>query len=92
MEQAAVVLGLQEAGWRLRGRRAVWFEDNSVVLSGLVKGSSGSPELDDAFAAIHLWMAAIKTCTWFEYIESAANWSDGASGLLEKDPWCAEQP
>ena len=71
----------------IRGRSLLWFEDNSAVLSGLIKGSSGHPMLDAGAAAIHLLLAALGARAWFEYVESDANWSDGASRLLTKDPW-----
>ena len=52
-----------------------------------VKGSSGHAMLDSGAATIHLLLAALETRTWFEYVESDANWSDGASRLLTHDPW-----
>ena len=71
----------------LRGRSLLWFEDNSAVLSSLVKGSSGHPMLDAGTATIHLLLASLEARAWFEYVEGDANWSDGASRLLGADPW-----
>ena len=88
-EQAALVLGILEFQDILRGRSLIWFEDNSAVLSGLVKGASGCPLLDAGAASIHLPLAALQARAWFEYVESDANWSDGASRLLLADPWAA---
>ncbi len=31
--------------------------------------------------------AGLGTRSWFEYVESDANWSDGASRMLTEDPW-----
>ena len=87
IEQAALVLGIMEFQHIMRGRSLLWFEDNSAVLSGLVKGSSGHPMLDAGAATIHLLLASLEARAWFEYVESDANWSDGASRLLTKDPW-----
>ena len=87
VEQAAIILGIIRFREVLRGRSLLWFEDNSVVLSGLVKGSSGHPLLDAGAATIHLMLAALEARAWFEYVESDANWSDGASRLLAADPW-----
>ena len=56
-------------------------------MSGLVKGSSGHPMLDAGAATIHLLLAALGARAWFEYVESDANWSDGASRSLATDPW-----
>ena len=87
IEQAALVLGILTFKDILHGRSVLWFEDNAAVLSGLIKGSSGHAMLDSGAATIHLLLAALETRTWFEYVESDANWSDGASRLLTHDPW-----
>jgi hypothetical protein len=89
VEQAALVLGILEFQDILRGRSLIWFEDNSAVLSGLVRGASGHPLLDAGAASIHLLLASLQARAWFEYVESDANWSDGASRLLLADPWAA---
>ena len=86
VEQAALILGIIRFQHILRGRSLLWFEDNSAVLSGLFKGSSGHPMLDAGAAAIHLLLAALGARAWFEYVESDSNWSDGASKLLEAGP------
>ena len=41
--------------------------------------------LDAWTATMHLLLASLETR--FEYVESDANWSDGASRLLGADPW-----
>ena len=87
IEQAALILGILRFKDLLRNRSVLWFEDNAAVLSGLVKGTSGHAQLDSGAACIHLLLAALGTRTWFEYVESDANWSDGASRLLTLDPW-----
>ena len=43
--------------------------------------------LDAGTATIHLLLASLEARAWFEYVESDANWSDGASRLLGADPW-----
>ena len=85
VEQAAFILGIRFRNI-LRGRSLLWSEDNSAVLSGLVKGSSGHPMLDAGAATIHLLLAALEARALFEYIESDSNWSDGASRLLKSRP------
>jgi hypothetical protein len=85
VEQAAVVMGVFEFAAELRQRDVIWFEDNSVVLSGLAKGSNHGEDLDAGCACIHLALAMLKARSWWEYVESKANWSDGASRLLERE-------
>ena len=87
VEQAALVLGITSFQSLIRGRSLLWFEDNSAVLSSLVKGASSHPLLDAGNATIHLMLASLQARAWFEYVESDANWSDGASRLLSADPW-----
>ena len=79
VEQAAVMMGIIEARQVLAGRDVIWYEDNSVVLSGLVKGANGQAGLDQGSSCIHLALAMLRTRVWWEYIESKANWSDEAS-------------
>jgi len=87
VEQAALILGIVSFRDIIRGRSLLWFEDNSAVLSGLVKGASGHPMLDAGTATIHLLLASLGARAWFESVESDSNWSDGASRLLTDDPW-----
>jgi hypothetical protein len=84
VEQAAVLAGIMHFAQRLRGRDIIWFEDNSVVLAGLVKGTSMNPELDRGAATGHLLLSQIQARVWFEYIETKSKWSDGASRELDK--------
>ena len=87
VEQAAVILGLIEFASWFRGRDAYWFEDNSVVLAGMVKGASSGELLDHGAASAHLLIADMRARVWWEYVQSKANWSDGASRELEHDQW-----
>ena len=65
----------------------LWFEDNAAVLASVIKGASSEEELDSGMASVHTILAALGTRVWFEWVESQANWSDGASRLLESDTW-----
>ena len=89
VEQAAVLLGLLTWPALFASRDAYWFEDNSVVLSGLCRGGSRTALLDQGVAVVHLLLARLRARVWFEYVESHANWSDGASRLLLLGPWSA---
>ncbi len=82
VEQAAIVMGvLREADW-FHDRDAVWFVDNTVALSAMIKGSSAEPDLARPAAAIHLVLADKRSRVWFEYIESDSNWADEPSRAL----------
>ena len=73
-----------EADW-LRGRDIVWFVDNTVALSGLVKGTSREPVNEKLIA--HFWVAAFRLDAriWLEYVDSKSNWADGISREFDKD-------
>ena len=87
VEQAALLLGIITFKHMLRGRSLLRFEDNSAVLSGLIKGASSHYLLDAGNTIIHLLLAFLQARAWFEYVESNANWSDGASRMLSADTW-----
>ena len=53
----------------------------------MVKGGSNSQHVDRAAAVVHLASCSLQNRIWFEYVESKANWSDGASRLLQMDLW-----
>jgi hypothetical protein len=91
VEQAAMVGAVFHDPMLFKDRDLYWYEDNSAVLASLVKGDSRNAEVDAATATVHMALAFLKTRAWFEYIQSASNWSDSASRLLDKDPWSAQQ-
>ena len=90
VEEAAVMLALQEEGSRWRHRDIVWYIDNSVILSAMTKGASRSIAIDRAALVLHLVIAGLGARVWWEYVESKANWSDELSRQL-KDPWLESQ-
>ena len=67
-----------------------WFEDNASVLAGLIRGASREAELDNGAASLHTVLAALQCRVWFEWIESKANWADGASRELEQHRWTSD--
>ena len=90
VEQSAVVMAIiNEPEW-FRGAEAIWFMNNSVALSGLVKGANQGADMDRGCAVVHLALAMLKASVWFEYIESNSNWSDGASRVGLSDKWLRE--
>ena len=83
-------LGITELAAIFKERKVIWFEDNTAVLSGLVRGCSSHAELDTGVASIHMLLAVLEARCWFEWIESKANWSDEASRQLLGGSWAAD--
>ena len=61
------------------------------MLMGLCKGSSSQCDLDAGAASCHMLMPGLQARGWLEYVESNANWSDGASRRLHEDPWIIKE-
>ena len=59
--------------------RDVWFINNTAVLMSQVRGRSNSDDLDSMSRINHCELFALRTWVYFEWVESAANWSDGTS-------------
>ena len=87
VELAAVVMAFEWSPGLFHQRDFVWFEDNAVVLGGLVKGDSRHPEIEAGVSCIHLWQAHLKSRGWFEYIQSDSKWADSPSRKLHQCPW-----
>ena len=87
VEQSAVVMAIINRPEWFRGAEVIWFIDNSVALSGLVKGANQGVDMDKGCAVVHLALAMLKASVWFEYVESDSNWSDGASRVGLSDKW-----
>ncbi len=90
--EAAQILA---AAWAERGRCAnrnvIWFADNTSDLHALVKGGSTNVALDRTVQAFHILCCHINCNVWFEYVPSAANWSDGVSRCGFADAFAREQ-
>ena len=71
------------------GRDVLWFIDNTSVLGSLIKGRSSDPVVHIMCEAIHLLFFQAHIMTYFEWVESKANWSDGVSRDLDDCPWAA---
>ncbi len=74
---------------KLRGRRVVWYVDNTSAMASFVKGTSKSAELEKIVGLF--WMLAwhFDILVWFEWVDSDSNWSDGASRLFQEDPFAS---
>ena len=53
--------------------------DNMGVLCNIVGGSSRAPDAGTLIFALHLRMAKLKVRSWWEWVESESNCSDGGS-------------
>ena len=87
VEQSAVIMALTLCPGLFARSDILWFIDNSVALAGLAKGANGGLEMDKGCAVIHLLLAHLQADAWWEYVESEANWSDGASRTGSLDKW-----
>ena len=73
-----------------RGRRVVWYVDNTSAMASFVKGASANEFLEKIVAL--LWMCAyhLDAQIWFEWVDSDSNWSDGVSREFQSDPLAQE--
>ena len=75
----------------LRGRDLIWFVDNIGALQVLIKGNSSQFDAGNVCAAAHLHWAATGTRSWFEWVASDDNPSDGLSRGGIHDAWTLAQ-
>eukprot|EP00438_Fugacium_kawagutii_P015959 Skav227096 [mRNA] locus=scaffold199:6515:11398:+ [translate_table: standard] len=87
LELLAVLHGLLAFADHFRSSKVVWFVDNVAALMSLFKGRSDNPELDFMAQAVHLLMFHLRCFSFFEWIPSASNWSDGISRDDFRDDW-----
>ena len=62
-----------------RGRRGLWFIDNTAALMALIRGRSDNADLEHMSRLIHVTLFALKAWFFWEWIPSKANWSDEIS-------------
>ena len=90
VEQAAIMLAIQECGATWKMRDILWYVDNSVVLASMCKGASHSQAVDQGATSLHLILAGLRARVWWEYVETKSNWSDKLSRDLY-DVWLVQQ-
>ena len=61
------------------GTSAIAYIDNMGVLCNIVNGSSRAGDAGTLVFALHLQMARLNSCIWWEWVESESNCSDGGS-------------
>ena len=61
--------------------------DNSTSVYAFVKGTANAAPIDRAVAIHYVYAAQLGFLTWFEFVNSKANWADGISRLHADDPF-----
>ena len=87
-EAAMVVIFFKEFGDLARGRRVLYFLDNASSLHAYARGASKSMPVARCVQIAYILAGELHSQPWFEFVDSTANWSDGASRLLFADPFC----
>ena len=77
LELHMVFVGMLQFASGIRGSRGIWFIDSIAALMALVRGRSNSESLDSMTRAVHAAAYALRAWIYFDWVESAANWSDG---------------
>jgi hypothetical protein len=90
LELLAVFVAMVELAGLVRRSHGLWCIDNVAALMALVKGTSGVPSLDQMAKATHLGAFALESQSYYEYVESKANWSDEISRLGIRGCWAAD--
>ena len=75
----------------LTGRDVLWFVDNESACSALIRGHSSQGDVHVIAQTASLLMCRNSCRTWYEWIDSASNVSDGLSRLGLQDPWTLAQ-
>ena len=71
----------------MRGKRGIWFIDNTAALMALIRGRSNSADLDRLAGSIQAALFAIQIWMYFEWVKSKSNWADGISREALEDEW-----
>ena len=87
LELIQIIYALVHCSSQFRGRRGVWYLDNTAALMVLIRGRSDSSDLERMAQIIHCLMFGLRCWFFFEWIESKSNWADAISRLGFQDPW-----
>eukprot|EP00435_Cladocopium_sp_Y103_P044302 s412_g12.t1 len=74
-----------------RQQDVVWYVDNEAATSSLVRGSSKQLDVHMIAQYSQVILYKLGARTWWEWIDSSSNPSDGLSRLGIHDPWTASQ-
>ena len=87
LELLQVLIALVTVPERFRGRRGVWYIDNTAALMSLTKGRSASKDLERMSSLIHLLLLSLKCWIYWEWAPSKSNWADAISREGSLDEW-----
>ena len=79
LELLQVLYALFSRPSTFRGRRGLWFIDNTAALMALIRGRSDNADLEYMSRLIRVTLFALKAWFFWEWIPSKANWSDEIS-------------
>ena len=79
LELLQVLYALFSRPSSFRGRRGLWFIDNTAALMALIRGRSDNADLEHMSRLIHITLFGLKAWFFWEWIPSKANWSDEIS-------------
>ena len=82
-----ILYGLVAQPAEFRGRRGVWFVDNTAALMALIHGRSSSGNLSKLSQLIHSCLFALDCSLHWEWIPSKSNWAGDISRLGWADLW-----
>ena len=91
LELVQLIFALTTRPDRFRGRRGVWFLDNSAALMALIRGRSDAADLERMSQIVHVLLFGLQCWMFFEWIPSKSNWADAISRLSFQDPWHVKQ-
>ena len=89
-EAAMLPITLLAMPERFRGRRVVWYVDNTSAMAAFVKGASANEHLERIVAIFWLCCHHLDCGIWREWVDSESNWSDGLSRDLADDLFVKE--
>ena len=91
LEALAVLQASVVFAEHMEQRDVIWFCDNQVVCSALVRGSCASDDIASIVVLCHLLWASVSARVWVEWVPSEANVSDGLSRSGTADDWTRQQ-
>ena len=89
-EAAMLPITLLALPERFRGRRVVWYVDNTSAMAAFVKGASANADLERIVAVFWLTCYHLDCSIWLEWVDSESNWSDSLSRELGRDTFVKE--
>ena len=87
LELALILYGLLARPAEFRGRRGIWFVDNTAALMLFIRGRSSSPDLERLSQVIHLCLFTLSCTPYWEWIPSKSNWAEDISRLGWRESW-----